>query len=320
MSYRSERSEFGNFTKLEIFNEDRSVLLEIIPEKGAKVNRLVLLTNSQSYGVIDGYTTPEEVEENAYSKSSLLAPFPNRIADGTYQFEGKTYQLPINMPEEHNAIHGYIEHESFEVTLVQEVENGCVVELRHVSEGCEGYPFPFTITVRYTLSESKLHFEFMVVNTGNTNMPFGFGWHPYFTLGGAVEDIELKLPAVKEIVVDERLIPTGEKKAFVEFSELHRLENTKFDTGFTCADGQKKVILHERTKKIQLELDMGDKESIWQYVQVFTPPQDSIAKNTLAVEPMTCEANAFNTGEGLKVLKPGEELGDAFRVKVTELL
>ena len=60
-------------------------------------------------------------------------------------------------------------------TLVQEVENGCVVELRHVSEGCEGYPFPFTITVRYTLSESKLHFEFMVVNTGNTNMPFGFG-------------------------------------------------------------------------------------------------------------------------------------------------
>ena len=53
--------------------------------------------------MVDGFG-PDEI--SPASAGQLLAPWPNRIRDGRYTFEGTAYQLPLTEPGKHNAIHG----------------------------------------------------------------------------------------------------------------------------------------------------------------------------------------------------------------------
>lgn len=311
------QEQFGSYTKIKVMNEKNGLAFEVIPEKGAKINRLSFHNGKEIIDVIDGYDTPEETTENAYSKGSLLAPFPNRVADGSYSFEGRQYQLPINMPEEHNSIHGFVEHEKFQVIRSDVSDGVYFMTLQYEADGSsEGYPFPFSMDVTYRLTGDGLNTEISVVNTGSINMPFGHGWHPYFKTKGSVKGVELRLPPVEQIQVDDRLIPTGKKLAFDDFSELKQISDTQFDTGFRLLDGQGRVLLVDRRNNLQVVVAMEDEDNQYKYVQVFTPPVDSPAGNSIAIEPMTCEANAFNTGNGLLVLTPGEKFVGRYSVFV----
>ena len=58
----------------------------------------------RTYGdVLDGYAVDEMCTSG---RGQVLAPWPNRIADGVYEFDGKSYQLALTDPSEHGAIHG----------------------------------------------------------------------------------------------------------------------------------------------------------------------------------------------------------------------
>jgi galactose mutarotase-like enzyme len=53
------------------------------------------------------------------------------------------------------------------------------------------YPFPFELDVTYQLdAPDQLSVLVEIKNTGTGNMPFGFGWHPYFCLGEPVKDMD----------------------------------------------------------------------------------------------------------------------------------
>ena len=315
--FSETRESFGDYTKIEIVNEKTGMVLEIIPEKGAKVNRLSYRNEFGSFDVIDGYNTPEAVMENKYSKSSVLAPFPNRVADGKYEFEGKEHFLPINMPEENNSIHGFVEHEEFEVVGSSQTEEGYEIRLRlNADGGKEGYPFPFIMDIVYRLSDAGLECETFVENTGSQNMPFGHGWHPYFKTEGSVRDLQLQISEVEQIEVDDRLIPTGVKTLFDEFHEAAEIADTQLDTGFKLSGGEGSVVLTDIENDIQISVIMDGEDNKYKYVQIFTPPDGCPAENTIAIEPMTCEANAFNSGEGLITLVPSEKFAGKFRVEV----
>ena len=311
--YIERKEKIGKYTKLKIKNVLTNFELEIIPEKGAKINGLSCNINGKYLQLIDGYETYEEVYENLYSKSSILAPFPNRIADGKYKHNGKEYVFPINMPKEGNAIHGFIENEKFEVVSSNENENGYEIVLRHKSKGNKkGYPFPFIMDVLYRLTDQALETEVNVINIGSEDMPFGYGWHPYFKIDGSLIDmLELQISDVEKIEVDYRLIPTGEKTRFDVFKEQKKINNEKFDTGFVFTGLSREVSLTDMRNNIQIIINMGNCE----YVQIFTPPW----RTSIAVEPMTCMTNAFNNKEGLVVLEPNRKITIKHSVSIKEI-
>lgn len=236
-------------------------------------------------------------------ESSLLFPFPNRLANGTYEFEGKNYQFDHNDFGNPNALHGLVFDKEFTLTGQGKDDTKAWATARLTESGDNAsYPFHFELEVTYALSDKALSLELKVTNQGDGNMPFGLGWHPYFNLGQDISQCSLKLPVCREIEVDELLIPNGKKSPSTCFDGYRSLDGLVLDTCFEISE------LKEKSSTF-VKLNDHQNLEVWQdenhpYIQVFTPDDGK----TIAIEPMTCGINALNTGEGLHELDPGASM------------
>ncbi len=292
--------------QIKIFNKTTEVFVAIIPECGAVVNELFLGKSGKKYSIIDGYTSSEDLTEYRMHKSAKLIPFPNRIRDGKYEFEGKSYQLPINQLVENNAIHGFIFDKKFTVTNTELNTNEASITLEYNYNGeIEGYPFKFITELIYTLTtDNGFNCQTLVQNLGETSMPFGDGWHPYFKLDKKVDELQLKIPTDIKSMVGERMIPTGEILPFNNFSELTKINYVDLDTGFRIAGEEgfveTEILDPEENLKIKVYQETGEKK--YNFLQIYIPS----SRESIAIEPMTCNTDAFNNKDGLIVLEPGE--------------
>jgi aldose 1-epimerase len=141
-----------------------------------------------------------------------------------------------------------------------------------------------------------------MLNTGMAIIPAGLGWHPYFRLADHADRLSLKMPPVcHKIVVDDRMLPTGERVVFDDFADLRPIGDAVLDNCFELPNVEDFAV-------VTLKNEFGSME-YWQktgiegsnYVQVFTPPH----RQSVAIEPMTCNVNAFRNGDGLVMLSPG---------------
>lgn len=239
------------------------------------------------------------INNQSYHKfeGSLLFPFPNRLASGSYTFEGIEYQFDINDGDNRpNALHGLIH--SVEFSLIEKLEDS--IRLRYEYEGeLAAYPFPYTFEVEYKLTNNELEIVGTVVNTGSENMPCGFGWHPYFDIQLADQSPKFKLQKASKIDVNDVLIPTGTEAIYKTFQELKSIEGISLDNCFRLEK------IEERSSCFLSYPGIGTLE-IWQdhnfpFIQVYKPDE-----RAMAIEPMTCGINAFNTLQGLKKLSPQE--------------
>ena len=141
-------------------------------------------------------------------------------------------------------------------------------------------------------------------------MPFGIGWHPYFTLQKQADELQLQLPACNHLRVDERLIPTGNREPFREFQTFHSIGSRSFDDAFECTSnaGYFETKLRDPQTGGIITLQQN---AVFKYLQVYTP----LERSSIALEPMTCPANAFNSGEGLITLKSGESFEGQISLK-----
>jgi aldose 1-epimerase len=253
--------------------------------------------------LLDGYLPGEPVTSG---RGQLLMPWPNRLEDGAYEFEGRSHQLPLTEPERRNAIHGLVRSEAWTVG-VREPHR---VVLEHVLRPGPGYPFTLSLAVDYSLSESGLHVRTTATNIGPDPCPFGSGQHPYLTLGtSAVDSLVLCAPGRTVLVEDERGIPRGRESVEgtdYDFRKPREIGTTKLDDAFTDldrgVDGRARVELRDPRSRAGLTLWLGESYS---YVQLFTgDPLPDVSRRSIAVEPMTCPANAFRTGEDLVRLEP----------------
>ncbi len=142
-------------------------------------------------------------------------------------------------------------------------------------------------------------------NVGAERAPFGAGLHPYLTPGATdVDDMVLEVPARALVPVDERLLPTGPPAPVdgteLDFRQPRRLGALRVDACFgelgRSPAGVARVRLGTNSGPGQLTIWMDER---FRFVQVFT------ADAAIAVEPMTCAPDAFNSGDGLVVLEPG---------------
>ena len=127
--------------------------------------------------VLWGYL-PSEVAGGG--RGQVLAPWPNRLEDGSYRFGEVTGRAALDEPEHHNAIHGLVR---WLLWSVRE-QTGSRVVL-----GCElapqpAYPWRLAVEMAYDLSDDGLVVEAKAENRSTTAAPFGMGVHPYLAGGG----------------------------------------------------------------------------------------------------------------------------------------
>jgi aldose 1-epimerase len=250
--------------------------------------------------VLDGYGVEEECTSG---RGQVLIPWPNRIEDGTYEFEGQRHQLPLTEPEHRNAIHGLVRGETWAVAE----QEGSRVLMTHALAPQPGYPFFLALELEYSLSDDGLRAQTTATNVGDEVAPYGSGAHPYLRTGGAsVDSATLRIPARTVLRSNDRGLPVGSEA--VEGSELdfrspRPIGATVLDHAFTDlergGDGLARVELAER---VSLWVDES-----YPYLMVFTgDPLPDVARRSIAVEPMTCPPNAFRSGEGVIRLEPGK--------------
>lgn len=281
---------------------DEENYLEITQNQGASLSKLVMAG-------VDLIKFPlKEGDSKKGYPSALLFPFPNRIKDGKYQFEGKAYELEINEEAFNHAIHGFVAFENFKQE--ESSKSSLSFSFNYAGEK-NGYPFPFDFNVKYTLAKLILKIEVTIENTGESNMPYGFAWHPYFGFDGvSIGDIVVKAPVRHNLLLDDRMIPTGEKEKHTK--TIISLKNTFLDNLFEIHDkeGIKEVELRLKNKKVIISQDA--RESQLPYFIAYTPP----SRDCIAVEPQSAATNAFNNGLGLQILKPGKVKKYKFSVRI----
>jgi aldose 1-epimerase len=249
--------------------------------------------------ILDGYSAEDVCPSG---RGQLLVPWPNRIEDGRYEFEGRSLQLPLNEPERRNAIHGLVRWAHWSV--VEREENRVAFE--HVLYPQPGYPFALELRTEYSLSEDGLAVRIDATNVGSGPAPFGAGWHPYLAVASdVVDDVELSVPARTVLLANERGLPLGKAAAAdqgLDFREARPIGSAKLDHCFTDLERGGDGRAAARVGTTTLWVDES-----FPYLMVFTGDGlPDVERRSVAVEPMTCAPNAFRSGDGLFRLEPGE--------------
>jgi aldose 1-epimerase len=244
---------------------------------------------------------------------AVLAPWPNRIRDGRYDFGGRSHQLPVSEPDRGTALHGLVAWQPWSVVELNEAS----VELSTVIYPQRGYPFLVTIGARYTVDRLGLRIDMWARNDGDNEAPYGVSIHPWFVAGsGPLADWVLTLPAHEVLSTDERLLPTGAVpvQGELDFRSGRPLADIALDhafTGIEFTDGSATALLRDPSGA-GVAIEWGS-DSAWVQVCTGDAAGPTVNRRAIAIEPMTCAPDAFRSGDGLIRLAPGQRHGVTWR-------
>ena len=296
--YELTKTPFGKHTRFELRNPLTGNGFSIVPSAGANV--LDIQFGNQS--ILDGHATPEDLDAGKWGKSTVLFPFPNRLDGGKYTWLGKSYTFPINNAATSNAIHGFVREEAFEPEFVFLGQDLASIRCYFDYKGeREYYPFPFSLEIEFSINDTgKFEVQVEVMNLHKTAIPMGFGWHPYFKLAHTANLHQLKLPACEKVDINDRMIPLGSTTPFKEFQSLQKVEEAFLDNCFqyTKPSGSYQLVLEGEGQSLKMKASAAE----FPFFQVFTPPH----RESIALEPMSCNVDVFNNLQGLVKLEPEE--------------
>jgi aldose 1-epimerase len=291
----------------------------VVTEVGATLRAYRLGTTPICWGF-------EEDEIAGGGRGQVLAPWPNRLEDGTYRFDGTEANAALDEPARRNAIHGLVRWLPWHL----EARDDSSVRLSWVLHPQPAYPFRMRLSVEYALGPEGLAVSTIATNEGGRRAPFGLGFHSYLAPGAAgVDRATLVLPARRRLLMNERGLPTGsEEVAGTVYADLASvsaggrggavLDDRHLDDGFgdlvTEGDGRWRARLVPGDGS-------GDEVVLWAdgafgWLMCFTG--DTLAtedrRRGVAVEPMTCPPNALRTGEGVLSLDPGQSFSASWGI------
>jgi len=277
----------------------------------AVVTRIGAALRKFSIGAIDLVEPSDFDSLSPFCEGVIMAPWPNRIDGGKWDYQGSSLDLPINLHEQQNANHGLLMDHHYEVLE----QNEASVTLGGLIHPRLGYPFEVFTTVKYELVEAGLKISHTAENRSAEDAPFALGAHPYFQISG-VDTAELILRSDARTVtqVNDRQIPTGSKPvadAGFDLSGGVKIKEKFLDNNFTDLLFDENGLAHT-----YLTAEDGRGFDVWQdrhfkHVVLFTPDfywtnKDPARRFACAIEPSTAGPNAFNTAEDLIWLKRGE--------------
>jgi aldose 1-epimerase len=263
--------------------------------------------------LLDGYGVDEMCSSG---RGQVLVPWPNRLQDGAYEFDGRSLQLPLTEPSAGNAIHGLVRWASWRVEE-REPHRAVVAHMLHPQPG---YPFSVGLQIEYALSESGLAVRTTATNVGPTACPYGAGAHPYLTLGTpTVDSLLLRVPGRTVVRSDAHGLPTGRSAVDgteYDFRRPRTIGSTVLDNAYMDLDrdddGLARVVLSDPGSGSGISLWVDES---YRYLMVFTgDPLPDVNRRSLAVEPMTCPPNAFRSGDSVVRLEPGASVTAAWGI------
>ncbi len=263
--------------------------------------------------VLDGYAAEEMCPGG---RGQVLMPWPNRIRDGRYVFEGRAQQLPLSEAANQNAIHGLVRWAAW--TILEREPHRVV--MGHVLHPSPGYPFMLELSIEYALSDDGLRVRTAARNVGERRCPFGSGMHPYLTVGEPVDSSILEAPGRVHLRADDRGIPVAREPVGGTALDLRRpkaIGDTRLDDCFTDlerdADGLAWVHLGDQAGQRRVSLWV---DGAYDYLMLFTGDTlSSRARHAVAVEPMTCAPDAFNSSDGLITLAQGATFSGTWGIR-----
>jgi aldose 1-epimerase len=248
-----------------------------------------------------------------------LIPWPNRLADGRYRFDGVDLQLALSEPELHNAIHGLLRWRSWSSSD----RDGESVTMATRLHPLPGYPFTLDVSIEYRLGEEGLSVRTRACNAGSAPCPYAVGQHPYLSPGaGLIDECRLELAAATRIETGgERKLPTGTAAVAgtdYDFNEARRIGDQKIDAPFTDlgrdAQGRAWVGLTGPDGGC-VELWVDESHPV---IELYTG--DDLARERrrrgLGAEPMSCPPNGLQSGEDVIRLDPGENVTTRWGVRL----
>lgn len=241
------------------------------------------------------------------SHGAVLLPWPNRLADGAYTFDGVAHQLPVNEIGRATALHGLACWVRWD--LVEHTESAVTLRLDVTPR--PGYPFGLGATITYALGADGLTVTLASTNVGPKDLPYGAGFHPWISPRGfPLDECTLQLDASTHVVVDDRLLPTDTEAVDgpYDLRAPQRLEGLDLDDAWldpaTDAAGRSTATV-TRPDGTAVEVWADGWARAWQVCTGDHLGAES-RRTGVAVEPMSCIADAFRTGDYLVRLAPGE--------------
>ncbi|MCR6657620.1 MAG: galactose mutarotase [Opitutus sp.] len=207
----------ANGLKMDVTNYGAIIVRLYVPDRDGKLDDIVL-----GFDEFSGYTP-----DSPYL-GAVVGRYGNRIADGKFTLDGKTYTLAKNNTPNGVPVHLHGGEVGFDKVLwnAEPVSKDGIhgVKLSYTAkDGEEGYPGNVTVTVHYWLTnENELKITYAATTDKAT--PLNVTQHTYFNLSGAgvgtILDHEVTLDASHFTPTDKGLIPTG---------EIAPVEGTPFD-------------------------------------------------------------------------------------------
>ncbi len=330
--FNFKENRFGKYKTIILQDSLKGTMLEICL-RGATLSNFFVSLKGKPISIIDGYKTPEELEEQAGARSCIMAPYSNRIEDGRYTWQNNTLQLVNEVNPNKDVIHGFAKVIDFKIKeLIANEEKAELILFTHEirKNSFQGYPFEIDLTIRFTLAERKLDCEISADNIDSIPIPFGCGWHPYFKLGEeGIDNLYLEVPANKIILIDDKYVPLKGKDAYSNLDDHkeidfrtpsligNKLVNVCYTELTTDADG----IIHTNL----IDKDAGINLSVFQKGGVtYAFTGDSVKyrpRKSIALEPVQFMTDAFNRSELLDAITvlPGITSSFNFGVEVKEI-
>jgi aldose 1-epimerase len=278
--------------------------LRISPRVGASPIALEHNLNGAWHPVMRP-TPPETLDGDSSSpfSSYTLAPYSNRIRDGRFAFQGREYTVRANNSKG-EFIHGDVRNRPWQVHRLNDTTLECRFDSREFSDA--NFPFPYTVVVTYQLECEQFITDIRLENAGDTAMPAGFGFHPYFVRHFATSSADpiLTFHATGFYIADETIIPRDGAHPITPEMDFSRGKNAyaqSLDTVYNGWHGT--ATLRWETHRLVLEAS-----SLFTHFVACNGAPDG----TIALEPITHATDGFNLmargvdGTGVRVLEAGE--------------
>lgn len=310
---RSENRATGKDSETTVWIlESETDRAEVSPQHGFNCFRWI------SRGADILYSDPQFLSGGSSPTRSgvpILFPFPNRIRDGVFVWQGKSYELPRNDPSRRNAIHGFACRRSWHV-----VEQGAddasawvtgeFLGSRDAPECVAFWPADYRLRITYRLLGARLRIEARADNPDHVPLPFGLGYHPYFLVAPA-ETCTIRVPArekwelIDSLSTGERLLVSGDAdlnrpRRFEELTLDHLLSG--LPGALDAAGLVERGVVQRGPLNVRVLTSPDFREAV-----VFTPPH----RQAFCIEPYTCTTDAINLqargiDAGLRILTPGQ--------------
>ena len=293
----------------------------LINPLGGGIARFYRETNGKIENYIYGYKSEEE---KTGSMGDVLFPFPGRVKNCRYSFQGKDYILSGLRIKDGHANHGFAKQSEWKILEIKENEAKLCFKMKAEDYINKGFPFSLNLTLTYQLNDDGFICRAEVENFGQTDAPFGLGFHPYFKINdSSADDMTISLPA-KKMVEFKDLEPTGEllpiNNAPFDSTGLQKINNAEIDNCFAdlkFKNGRSETVLSNKGEEIKIWQDES-----FPYLQIYSA--DTLVKphlrQALAIEPQTCTGFALNHPEmGLIVLEPAQKFHGSWGVRLQAL-